>query len=310
MLLFLYLWGCLSEQLMTFGKVNNEIEYVYVQDNYIGGSTDTGEREPIWVDSFVQPIISNGVDVFWVIDGSGSMQDDHAMILQGIAAMMQNLPSINWRLMIISSHPVHQPTLTSFPLLPGDDVSDALTMFSQNVTGTSEEGFESLYRYITTNPFSSQWMREDAALLVVFVSDEDDQSSTRFPIASLFYDWLSSLRNEVYVSSIINLWPVDSECNNYTQNVGQRYIEITNLFSGNIVDICSGDWSEGVADASSQLQLREWVNLTYVPISDQYIYVFVNGIAFHDWTYNAADNRIYFSVIPPEESLVEIAYYY
>lgn len=310
MLLLLYLWGCLSEQLMTFGKVNNEIEYVYVQDNYIGGSTDTGEREPIWVDSFVQPTISNGVDIIWVIDGSGSMQDDHAMILQGIAAMMQNLPSINWRLMIISAHPNHQPSLISFPLLPGDDVGNALTMFSQNVTGTSEECFESLYRYITLNPYASQWMREDAALLVVFVSDEDEQSLTRFPIASLFYDWLFSLRSEVYVSSIINLWPDDSECNSYSHNVGQRFIEITNMFSGNIVDICSEDWSQGVADASSHFQLKEWADLSYIPISDQYIYVFVNGIPFYDWEYNAAENRIYFLSIPPEESLVEIAYYY
>lgn len=39
--------------------------------------TDTAEDVyPIWVDSVTQPSTSDGVDIVWIIDPSGSMNDD------------------------------------------------------------------------------------------------------------------------------------------------------------------------------------------------------------------------------------------
>jgi hypothetical protein len=92
--------------------------------------------------------------------------------------------------------------------------------------------------------------------------------------------------------------------------VGFRYTEITNSYAGQILDICSEDWSQGVADASNQIQLKEWYELTNKPLNEDEIYVFVDGIEFFDWHYDSADNRVYFDVVPGEETLVEIAYYY
>ena len=82
MLFLSLLLGCGSDHFLSHGSVEKQIEYVYVQDNYIEGSDDTGMNEPIWVDSFTQPVISNGVDIIWVIDGSGSMNDDYVSVLQ------------------------------------------------------------------------------------------------------------------------------------------------------------------------------------------------------------------------------------
>ena len=310
MLLLSLLWGCGSDHFLSYGKVQNEIEYVYVQDNYIEGSEDTGSNEPIWVDSFVQPSVSNGVDIFWIIDGSGSMNNDQQMILQGISDMMQNLPLLNWRLMIISMTPYENVNSQSFPLLPGDDHGDAIIMMTQNVQGNHEFGFDSLYQFIENNAFGQQWMREDAALLAVFVSDEDDSSIPEFPTVSLFEDWLREQREHVYISSIVNVEPENSECTVNPMDVGKRYIDLTNAFGGQIIDICSNDWSQGVSDASTQVQLKESLQLTKVPLNEQEIYMFVNGQPWHDWTYNATENKIYFDVVPPEETLVEIAYYY
>lgn len=304
------LWGCYSDHFLSHGNGEKQIEYVYIQDNYIEGSDDTGVNEPIWVDSFEQPMISNGVDIIWVIDGSGSMNDDYGSVLQGITDMMQSLPMINWRLVIISMTPHEAVAVESFPLLPGDTEQHALAMFAANVTGHYEYGFDSVYEFLENNRFSPNWLRADAALLVVFVSDEDDQSTNRFPTPSLFKHWLDQKREHVYVSSIINIHPDNSECNGYTHNVGFRYTEITNSYSGQLLDICSEDWSQGVADASNQIQLREWYELTNKPLNDQEIYVFVDGYEFFDWHYDPVENRVYFDVVPGEESLVEIAYYY
>ena len=310
MWLLLYLWGCGSDHFLSHGITEKQIEYVYVQDNYIEGSDDTGVNEPIWVDSFEQPVISNGVDIIWVIDGSGSMNDDHGRVLQGITDMMQNLPMINWRLVIISMTPHEAVAIESFPLLPGDTWEDAHSMFAQNVQGHYEYGFDSLYEFLENNRFAENWLRDDAALLVVFVSDEDDHSTSQFPTVALYKNWLDGKREHVYVSSIVNVQPDDSECNAYTHNVGFRYSELTNAYTGQLLDICSTDWSQGVADASNQVQLREWYDLTNKPLNEQEIYVFVDGHEFFDWHYDSVENRVYFDIVPGEESLVEIAYYY
>lgn len=309
-LLFL-LWGCGSDHFLM-GSNQKEIEYVYVQDNniYVESGEDTGINEPIWVDSFTQPIIANGVDIFWVIDGSGSMAADRGNVLQGISDMLANLPPISWRLMIISMTPSENINSTSFPLLPGDTAQDAVAMFNNNVNLGQEKGFSSLYDYITSNSFAQNWLRNDAALLTVFVSDENEGSSLHYPTAASFASWLDTIRSSVYVSSIVNLPPEESSCSWRDIDTGQKYIDLTNIYGGQVIDICSEDWSQGVADASSQIQLNEHWDLTYTPINENGIYIFVDGQPFYDFYYKSDENRVYFDSIPDERSLVEIAYYY
>ena len=262
------------------------------------------------MDSFTQPVTSTGVDIFWVIDGSGSMNNDYPKVLQGISDMLAHLPPISWRLMIISMTPAENVESTSFPLILGDNDLDAVAMFNANVNQGSEFGFSSLHEYIENNAFAQNWLRDDAALLTVFVSDEDDQSTTYFLSVSSFANWLDSVRNNVLVSSIVNLPAEDSSCAYNDRNTGYRYIELTNMYGGQVLDICSEDWSQGVADAASQIQPHEYYDLSRVPLNGEQIYIFVDGQPFYDFYYKEAENRVYFDVIPSELSLVEIAYYY
>ena len=308
MLLLNLLLGCMSDHFLHYGVTEKQIEYVYVQDNYVDG--EENPEYPIWVDSFTQPKISNGVDILWVIDGSGSMSGDYPKVIQGISDMLGFLPMISWRLMIMSMTGYETAAIEGLPLIPGDSEQDALNMFAQNVQGNHEQGFDAVLRFIEDSPDASSWLRNDAILLIVFVSDEDDASISSFVTPDMFGNWLDTQRQNVYVSSIINLHPDVSECNEYTHVVGRRYTELTNRYNGQIVDICSDDWSQGVADASNQIQLREFLELTHIPSDSNHIYVFVDGVEYHDWHYDATSNKVVFDVIPREESLVEIAYYY
>jgi len=308
MLFIIYLLGCVSDHYLSYGVHKTEKEYVYVQDNFIEGEAEP--EWPIWVDSFVQPETSNGVDIIWAIDGSGSMSEEYPKVLQGISDMLANLPWISWRLMIISMTPHESVAVEGLPLIPGDSYQDALDMFTQNVQGTHENGFLSVQKFLTENVDAQQWLRDDATLLIVFVSDEDDGSDPQIPNAASFEYFLRDFRQNVFVSSIINIDPVESVCSNYTHWIGFRYIDLTSAFNGHIIDICTDDWSQGVADASNQITPKEYLDLTHVPHDVNNIYVFVDGVEFSDWTYDPALNRVVFSVIPPENSLVEIAYYY
>ena len=308
MLFIIYLLGCMSDHYLSHEIIETEKEYIYVQDNYIEGEAEP--EWPIWVDSFIQPQTSNGVDIIWAIDGSGSMNDEYPKVLQGISDMLANLPWISWRLMIISTTPHEAVAVEGLPLIPGDTYQDAVDMFVQNVQGTHENGFLSVQKFLTENVDAQQWLRDDATLLIVFVSDEDDGSDPQIPTPQYFEHFLRDFRQNVFVSSIINIDPVESACSVYTHWIGFRYIELTNAFNGHIIDICTEDWSQGVADASNQITPKEYLDLTHIPHDVNNIYVFVDGAEFSDWTYDPALNRVVFSVIPPENSLVEIAYYY
>lgn len=294
----------LHYKVITYEVIEEVNEIIVIEDT-------SPDYENIWVDNFKQPSTVNGIDIIWVIDPSGSMNSYQSEVLNGINTMVNALPQQGWRLNIISSDRRNSENVQLFPLLPGDTPAMAEAMYQQAMAGSFEAGFDSLYSYINTNSYSATWMRQDAAILTVFVSDEEEQSQTYFSNTTSFLSWYTNLREYTYISSIVNLPEAQSTCTGTfnASNVGDEYISAANHFNGQIIDICSADWSNGVLAASNQITPIEHWDLTKVPLDHNYIYVFMNGEYFYDWHYNQNENRVYFSVLPEENSLVEIAYY-
>lgn len=272
----------------------------------------------VWVDSFDQPNSLNGVDIVWVIDRSGSMHDDEARIIAGIGAMLGSLPPSGWRLNIISTDPGKAMSYYGpefFPLVPGDTIDDAIDLFDEvkAVGGGYEQGFSAIYEYMTdSSSYAHTWMRPDAALLVVFVSDEDDQSTADFPNPIPdFTNWYNMQRasGSVFLASIVHLLPADSACNGSAMLTGDRYMDATNYYYGSIVDICDGDWSAGVVDATVTIEPYEEYPLSHNPFPST-IRVFIDSLLADpaDWHYDSATNSVVFDVIPAGGSHVEIGY--
>ncbi len=319
--LLLALFSCAPDNMLSSHSVEEKYIYPSYYDVFVETDTavmevevpseDTG-NEPIWVDSFEQPSATAGVDVIWVIDPSGSMNTHRTRLLAGIADMMGSMPAVSWRLTIISADPRQSVVDSDFPLLPGDGTAEATAEYTASVTGALEQGFEAVWEYMENNPMAASWMRDDASLLVLFVSDEEEQSTASFPMVSDFTDWLDEQRSSVYVASIVNHDPSVSSCNWNAINNGDRYMEATNHYSGQILDICSEDWSGGVLDAANGAIPYSSYPLTHVPLFEDNIAVFVDGVIYHDayWDYKPVSNRIDFILEPPGGSLVEIAYHY
>ena len=266
----------------------------------------------IWIDSFTQHMSTDGIDILWVIDRSGSMNRYNVELLIGIEAMLHALPASDWRLVMISADPTKSVTSTEFPLVPGDDVDDAAAMLATLTMAPWEEGFNSVYEYINHNPYSSTWLRPEAGLLVVFVSDEEEQSDIEYPMTSNFLSWYGSLRmGSVFMASVVNVAAEDSVCDHYFSpiDIGDRYMEATHALGGFVVDICSEDWSPGVTDAAHSIEPIEEVVLTHKAEADS-IRVFINGSLDHNWVYSATYNTIYFTTIPTAGQLVEVGYRY
>tara|TARA_R100000664_G_scaffold19550_1_gene28683 strand:- start:290 stop:1339 length:1050 start_codon:yes stop_codon:yes gene_type:complete len=279
---------------------------------------DTGFDDPglIWVDSFVQPNTVDGIDILWVIDTSGSMHRFDPQLMSGIEAMLAALPPTSWRLAMMSNDPSKALLENQFPLVPGDDILDAEAMYSAMGRGGFEEGFDATYEYIVNNAYSATWMRPDAGLLVVFVSDEEEQSNSHFTDLVDFVSWYRGLRGgSVFLASIVNHNPMESLCDYPPSpiDVGARYMDATNSFGGNIIDICAEDWSAGVADAAASIEPHESWFLTHKAIPDS-VRVFINGElqdpGMTTWHFSEVENTVYFNTIPAGSALVEIGYRY
>jgi hypothetical protein len=307
-----------TETITVTETVTEEVEVPVYIEVEVPVYIDTGFDDPglIWVDSFTQPNTVDGIDILWVIDTSGSMYRYDAQLLLGIETMLTALPATSWRLVMMSNDPSKAVLENQFPLVPGDDILDAEAMYSAMGRGGREEGFDSVYEYMITNSYSSTWMRPDAGLLVVFVSDEEEQSDDHFIDTADFISWYRTQRGgSVFVASIVNHDASESLCLYPPSfiDVGTRYMDATNAFGGNIIDICADDWSPGVADAAASVEPHELWPLTYQAIADS-VRVFINGSLWEPsmttWNYSEVDNTVYFTSIPPGSSLVEIGYRY
>jgi len=272
-----------------------------------------GRGGDVWIDSFDQPYTIDGIDIVWLIDKSGSMNQHSQAVVDGIEQMMLSLPPAGWRLGITTTAWQNAGQTQEFPLVPGDSVQDAWDAYNNTGTYGLEAGFDALYAYLVENSYNQSWLRPDAGLLVVFVSDEEEQSSRDFTSTNAglldFINWYGNQRPSVFLASIVNRPAPESLCfnNPHSTYIGQRYIDATDAFGGVVVDICSEDWAPGVQAATTQVEPYEEWELTYTPLEDTLI-VFVDSVEFTDWNYNAATNSVEFMTIPPEGSHVEMGY--
>lgn len=288
-------------------------------DYVIHGGGDDKEKEviieyievdpdtEIWIDSFDQVGAFDEIDILWVIDKSCSMIAHKTSLLDGVEAMMDNLPiDVNWRLkMITAGGNLSYPQPTTFPLTRGDDVADALDMLNALPNDGLERGFRAVRSYVMSDAYAQTWLRPSASMLVIFVSDEEEQSLMS---VNDFTDWYGKIRQGKYIASIVNVPAADSICDPPAFfGAGTKYMEATDYFSGNIIDICEDDWATAVEEATNQIEPYEDYMLTHIPYKDT-IAVFADGSVYNDWHFDEADNKVYFDILPEEGVHVEIGY--
>ena len=292
-----------------FISCDNSFDYVIHGE----GEKDYIVAEPdaeIWIQSFRQPSAFDEIDILWVIDGSCSMIQHKSQLLSGIEVMMNSLPpDVNWRLKMITTgdgRAVPQPQ--TFPLTRGDTVQDALDMYNALPPDGMEKGFSAIFNYVTLDYYAQTWLRPDAALLAVIVSDEEEQSTMS---AVDFQSWYQGIRPNVFLSFIGNVLYEDSVCDfpPVGNNIGKKYMDAVSYFSGTIVDICESDWSPGVEDATQKIDPFDEIELDHEPYKNT-IVVFEDGVPMDSgkWKYIEADNVVEFDPAPPNGALVEISY--
>jgi hypothetical protein len=184
-----------------------------------------------------------------------------------------------------------------------------------------EQGLEALRRALSSplvnnaddsrtsagNDGNAGFLRDEAALAVVFVGDEDDHSPDDVDV---YVDWLRALkgRNQPQRSAIYAIAPTSAGCST-AGGTGTRYAEAAAGTGGEVLSVCASDYSpilQQVAGKAFSPQDRFALSGTPEPGSLQ---VFIDGVdAGSGWSYDSGKNQLVFSPRPAPGSVIEARY--
>ena len=282
---FMLITGC-NDAILTQYVIETETVYI---------------NPDVHVQVWQQPPFVSGTDIIWAIDGSCSMGDDTEKIVAGIETMMAALPQDeDWRLVMMSTDKNETRQNELYPLNPFSTIDDVWDMYDSLVSYGLEAGFDAVMTYVDEGDYAHTWMRNDAALLVIIVSDEDDQSVDVDPIG--FASWLSHQSAHTALSAIVR---IDLDPCGDAQ-LAQRYLVAVDEAEGQAVSFC-GDWSLALEDMAGTTALTEEFKLDYLPIEST-ITVRVDNEPTIKWTYDPIANSITFADEPGYDEFIAIAY--
>ena len=270
------------------------------------------------------------IDILWVVDNSGSMREDQAALatnfgsfINGFANIAQNM---DFKMQIIttdsSSRRGSDSILNSASLKR--DKASFITHFEENIkVGSTGDGIEKGLFYssqFTQN--SSSWMRNDAYLIVIYVSDEEDRTEEidndeqgeirDNAITDKYFKAISGRKSSSQLFKAFAIVCIDSSCGGKNnKNKGERYIKMAELSGGKSYDINASfdnilnDFGKTTAAIASRFLLK-------YPAVASSIEVYVNGTIApqSDWTYLLAQNAVRFeqSATPSAGSTIKIVY--
>jgi hypothetical protein len=259
-------------------------------------------------DLYAQPELP-AADILFVIDDSTSMSDEQSALATYGSRLVGTLDAstTEWQIAVITTS---APTLRGPVITP--DLAGAVTEFeTQIVPGVggahAEKGIEMAYEalHAAAGP-GTPFFRDHAKLILVFVSDEEEQSALVDPWDAAAY--LQSVKDPgmVFAHSITALYGDGCVVESY----GTRYAELTALVGGMRMSICD-DWSSIVDDlASGSVYQLDRFALSRTPLPDT-IVVRVDGHPATGWRYDDVANEIVFvqeDAVPEGGSEIAITY--
>jgi hypothetical protein len=317
---------------------------------FTAGMLGTAEAHPTQTDHFAQQGQAK-VDVLFVIDNSGSLMEEQASLAQNFAAFLSGAQqqAVDYHIAVTTTGIAPSPSgWTRCPggvdggeagrLFPADGSSprvitrgtpNAAQVFATNVTvgicHWDEQGLEAAYRALSqplvnnsddpTTPLPNDgnlgFLRPDALLAMVFVSDEEDAS----PQSVDFYEtFLRTVKANdptlLNVSAIVG--PMNLGTCPTASSSGSRYIQLAQHTGGLVESICTQSWAASLANISvGVFSPRRRFPLSQVPADPSQIQVFVDGDRVTSgWTYDPATHSVVFATtsVPGFDSTIDVTY--
>lgn len=276
---------------------------------------------------------ATSVDVLWVVDDSASMGGEQDAIADHAASFFDGLAEagVDFHVGIVTTD-VEDPSESGSlvgPFLTSGDVDPAPTFASQVRVGTdgsgTEQGLEAARRALT-EPLASGdndgFLRDDAPLAVVCVSDEEDYSPD--PVDAYLESFLAiesplgfqAWRDDRAFRLLAVVGPSPGGCEpagagEYPAMPGTRYLDVADRTGGGAWSICDVDSPDVLlALAHRAAGERQVFQLaSRVVVGD--VTVWVDGVpASSGWTYRESDASVRFedAHVPESGAMIEVTY--
>jgi len=262
-------------------------------------------------------------DILFVIDNSGSMGEEQASLSANLGSFLQfaQAQQIDYQVAVTTTDVEGGEDGRFVPVTgnPSDRIVTPRTqpspesVFAANISvGTSgsanEQGLQAAYLALS-NPLifghNAGFIRPDAVLSVIIVSDEEDYSPGSVDFFINFFLSIKGFRN----SNLFSLSGIVGEamtgCNGAggSADSGDRYVEALTRTGGVFQSICVSDWARALEDLSSTaFGFKSRFFLTNQPVFSS-IVVHVDGVEIAsaspagtiNWNWDSATNSVNFT---------------
>jgi hypothetical protein len=293
-----------------------------------------GEVSPTVTDRFTQ-LPTPMADVLFVVDNSCSMDDEQVNLGRNLGSFLTyaQQEGIDYQIGVVTTDVDSASGAGRLVSRAGTKIITPMTpnassVFQQNTAlGTSgsgqEQGLEAAYLALSdpriNDPaINGGFLRTDAALAVILVSDEEDQSRRQVSFYENFFRNIKGFQNTSQFSFSAIVVPSNPPCSGGGASAGSRYIAVAQSTGGVVESICTANWGNTLANIGlNTFGLRRRFNLSSQPVPST-IAVKVDGMQVQSvtpggqarWRYDQATNAVVFesSATPMSNSVIEITY--
>jgi len=253
---------------------------------------------------------AKSADIILVVDNSGSMLEEQTELASNAQLFVDelNASNIDYRIAVITTDSSYHagPFITPYTSNPASLLASEVLV---GIFGSAVEmGLYEAKLALEPPGFAApggSFLRENARLSIVWISDEDDFSVG--DVSSYVSDFWSkkSSPGEVSVWGIIG----DPMLGCSSAQPGDRYYDIITIMGGGWTSICSRDWGAPLSAVAGSVGVDSVLELSGNP-APATIEVKVNGTQTWNWVYVVADNSISFNPghIPNVGSRVVVSY--
>lgn len=253
------------------------------------------------------------LDILWVVDDSGSMNMFQTNLSSNIGLFVQTFiaTGADYRMAVITT------TYSMIgAIIDWNTPSPEIAIASEVMVGISGSGMEyGIQKAVDalSDPTSAgpggAFFRENATLVVIWVSDEPDHSAYWGSYIS-FFDNLKAPGAFIPYAVIGDPPNGCSVLPRMNAMYGAGYWDIVDHYGGDWYSICASDWGVQLQMMANQLAGRRKFALEKMDPIEDTIVVTVNGQVVTEWEYDSNDNSIRFAddSIPEAGQTIEITY--
>lgn len=286
--------------------------------------------------NFAQNIAyNNKVDILWVMDNSSSMQKHQQDLSSQIPDLVSKLDSLklDYHMAVITSsmggtNPNGGHFMGSPRILTNSSPNMTLQLSTRLVVGrdgsNNNRGLDSMEAVLSPNYLKNEgqgFLRDDALLVVIALSDGDDKSKSENIAVNYFKDFLNSIKpphsdgSQAWIFNFIGVLKLNTTCTTFDDysEPGVTFMGLVNASGGTMGSICTSSLPGAVSNIRARvIQILTDFKLSSKPLESS-IVVKINGQVIprsnvNGWDYIPSLNvvRFFGSAIPAVDVAIAV----